>query len=67
MFAMGVCPREGCSREMSAESPKSQNEPTGMISSRLNAGFKFVSDSVIDLVCLCLCVCVFSASDDPCT
>lgn len=25
-----------------------QNEPTGMISSRLNAGFKFVSESVID-------------------
>lgn len=29
--------------------PKTQNEPTGMISSRLDAGFKFVSDSVIDL------------------
>lgn len=29
---------------------QNQNEPTGMISSRLNAGFKFVSDSVIDSV-----------------
>lgn len=44
--------REGGSREMSAARTdhRNQNEPTGMISSRLNAGFKFVSDSVIDSV-----------------
>lgn len=36
------CPRQGQTRN--------QNEPTGMISSRLNAGFKFVSDSIIDSV-----------------
>lgn len=55
MFAMGAGrerrKREGGSREMSAvRAGQNQNEPTGMISSRLNAGFKFVSDSVIDSV-----------------